>query len=275
MHLIRTFIARFVRLNSKRSAYKFVIKDWTSLPDLDALSRVLASKRFSQNLEPVVMAYPQGKRILVLAPHPDDDIFGAGGVLLKSARSGATVKTICITTGEKNTAGGRVNAREEETKCVTAVLGGEVGFWRYPARSWRINRETQERLQAVIHEWKPDTIFLPFLADDHEDHRRASELFYMTFKGASPKCEIWAYQVYTTVLPNVIVDVTDVMERKLQMMRMYQSQMEKRDWAHYIKGLNALNSRFLKTNEPRYAETFFVVPAYEYITLCKTYFDAL
>jgi len=85
--------------------------------------------------------------------------------------------------------------------------------------------------------------------------------------------EIWAYQVYSTVIPNVAVDITDVIDEKLKLVEIYRSQKRSRDWAHYIKGLNAFNCRFLKTNEPRYVELFFVVPADEYLQLCRLYFQ--
>lgn len=272
MQLINKLTSYVARLNPKRSAYKFVIKDWMHLPDLDALSRVLESKRFSQNLEPVVMDYPEGKRILVLAPHPDDDIFGAGGVLLKSMRNGAKVKTVCITTGEREDTTNIIGVREEESLRVAELLGSEVEFWRYPARRWRVVEEVKDRLLTVIKVLNPNTLFLPFLADDHEDHRRVNQLYYATCKAMTPHCEIWAYQVYSTVLPNVIVDISDVIERKLTLVKMHQSQMEHRDWAHYIRGQNAFNARWLKTSEPRYAETFFVVPAQEYLEVCRRYF---
>ena len=262
----------FAQLNLPRSAYKFVIKDWIALSDLDALSRVLESKHFSQNLEPLPLDHPQGKRILVLAPHPDDDVFGAGGTLLKSIRAGAKVKTVCITSGEQKGAAEIAAVREKETRNAAHVLKNEVEFWQYPARTWRVEEAIEDRLRIAVAQWNPDTVFLPFLADDHEDHRRTSELLDQAFKDASPSCEIWAYQVYSTVLPNVIVDITDVKEEKLRLVAMHKSQMAHRDWVHYISGLNAFNSRFLKTRERRWAEMFFVVPAEEYIDLCRRYF---
>ncbi|MBI4135754.1 PIG-L family deacetylase [Candidatus Uhrbacteria bacterium] len=261
------------RWDPRRAAYKFVMKDWLALSDLGALSRVLESKRFSQNLGPVVMECPQGKRILVLAPHPDDDVFGAGGVLIRSIAAGAKVKTVCITGGEQAGEDETAAVREKETRQAAEVLKNEVEFWQYPARTWRVEEKIKDRLRAIVAQWKPDTIFLPFLADDHEDHRRTSELWYQTFKDASLSCEVWAYQVYSTVLPNVVVDVTEVMEDKLRLVRMHKSQMQKRDWVHYIKGLNAFNVRWLKTREPRYAETFFVVPAKDYVELCRIYYE--
>ena len=84
--------------------------------------------------------------------------------------------------------------------------------------------------------------------------------------------EVWAFQVYSTVLPNIVVDITDVIDEKIRLINYWESIKKSRDWGHYAKGLNAFNSRFLKTNQPRYAESFFVVPAKEYIELCSIYF---
>jgi len=249
-----------------------LISDWKQLSNIDRLSRVLESKWFSQQQKPVVRDYPHCKRILVLSPHPDDDMIGAGGVLLKSLHNGCLVKTICLTTGERVIEGEMVEAREQETTLVSAVSGIVVEFWRYSAHTWTVDAQSIRRFHKVMEEWKPQVVFLPFLADDHEDHRRASELWYEAFKANPMTHEVWAYQVYSTVLSNVVVDVTAVMKEKIRLVRMFVSQMKKRDWAHYISGLNALNSRFLHTAEPRYAEAFFVAPAQEYQALCEQYF---
>jgi len=75
------------------------------------------------------------------------------------------------------------------------------------------------------------------------------------------------------VLPNVVVDITDVMDKKTDLIDLCQARKKSRDWAHYTRGLNAFNSRFLKTNRPGYAEAFFVLPAREYLDLCSLYFE--
>ena len=144
---------------------------------------------------------------------------------------------------------------------------------RYPIKGIKIDKEVITRIRMAHEETKADIILLPFIADDHDDHRRASHLFYEAFKdGAIPHAEVWAYQVYSSVIPNVVVDITDVMGEKMKLVNMWKSQSGERDWGHYIRGLNAVNSRFLKTNEARYAECFFVVPAIEYLKLCGIYF---
>ena len=68
-------------------------------------------------------------------------------------------------------------------------------------------------------------------------------------------------------------DITEEVETKRELVRMWRSVSGNRDWAHYVLGMNAANCRYLSTSEPAYAETFFVVPIEEYLELCRLYFS--
>ena len=70
--------------------------------------------------------------------------------------------------------------------------------------------------------------------------------------------EVWGYQVYSPVIPNVVVDISDVAETKAEAIRMWATQMSRRKLDHYMLGFNAFNTRLLPN--ARYVEAFFVVP---------------
>lgn len=249
-----------------KSNYKFLIKEWSSLEDLDALSAALKSKRFTQNLNPVTISRLKAGRVLFIAPHPDDEIFSSGGALIKMIKSGSRIEVIYLTESAPNI--------EAEAAVVSRQLGTEIRFCRYPKRGIEINEKSVAMMREAQREARPDKIFIPFIADDHADHRMAARLFYESFKDEKVlDVEVWAYQVYSTLIPNVVVDITDVMDEKVRLINLWKTRMGSRDWAHYIKGQNAVNSRFLDTNETRFAETFFVIPAKEYIELCGRYFS--
>ncbi|MDB4349670.1 PIG-L family deacetylase [Omnitrophica bacterium] len=278
---LKRVIRRFLMFRARESSYKFIMKDWTGLKDLRAVSQVLETKRFSQNLEPVIMPKPKAQSALIIAPHPDDDVFSSGGTILKLIQDGCRVKVIYLTSGgEKTYKDGKGGAltdsaakTEEESNEASKALGTDIEFWRYPTRGIDINKESIDRLRKAYRELRPDVVFAPFIADDHDDHRRAIQLFYESFKDSKElDFEVWAYQVYSTVLTNVVVDITEVIDEKIRLVGLWKTRAKSRDWPHYIRGLNALNSRFLKTSEARYAESFFVVPAKEYIELCGRYF---
>jgi LmbE family N-acetylglucosaminyl deacetylase len=254
-----------------RRAYRFLIKDWISLEDLGACSDVIKTMRFSRNLSPIPMDIPVEKRIVVIAPHPDDDILGAGGTLLKAISKGAEVSIIYLTSGKDSMAG----EVERETRDVAKRFGFRTEFLRYPLNRIGLQREVLEHFSSILRSHVPQALFVPFLLDDHDDHRRANQLLLQAYLGGMipERPVIWAYQVYGVVLPNVVVDITGVKQEKALAIRMWQSQQTSRDWAHYILGLNAFNSRFLRSPRASYVEPFFVVPFGEYMNWCSVYFS--
>jgi len=278
---LKQWLKRVIQLNPTKANYKFIIQDWVALQDLDALSRVLETRRFSQNLRPVIMEAPQARKILFISPHPDDDTISSAGTLLHALEKGCKVQVIYLFSGSRQTyqkenpsyLSNDVVRREKEAQIIAARLGINIEFWRFDNETLSLHTETIQRLVNIYEKFQPQCIFLPFFADDNRDHRRSVELFYHAFQDRKLlNVEVWAYQVYSTVIPNVVVDITDRVEEKVELVNLWESQKRNRDWGHYIKGLNAFNCRFLKTNQPRYAETFFVVPAQEYLDLCGLYF---
>ena len=269
---LRSAIAGFEKRMSGRRAYKFVIRDWVGLSDLQAAADVLATMRFSRNLAPQQLPAPAGKRVLVLAPHPDDEMIGPGGTVIQAVAAGCAVRVLYLTSGGANAA-----RREDEARAVADRIGFDTEFLRQPERAFAAGAGGADDLARRIAAFAPDIVMVTFLLDDHDDHRRASELLFRAFEsgGLDRNLEVWAYQVYSAVLPNVIVEITGAHEQKAAAIRMYESQAASRDWAHYALGVNAANSRFLRGNGPaRYAEAFFVVPLHEYARLCGGYFAA-
>lgn len=269
--MLRATVKLLKSLVMRRTAYRFFMRDWRSLGDLDRCADAAATFRHSVNLEPVLMEVPQGKRILVIAPHPDDEILGAGGTLIAAIEHGAKVRVLYLTKGKASQA----ESLMEETAAVAVSIGYETCFLNYYARCLPLDEQTIGALWVEIETFNPQVLMLPFLCDDHDDHRRANHLLWLT-QQAHPlpsDLEIWAYQVYAALIPNVMVDITAMAERKRTAIAGWVSQAGSRDWAHYALGLNAFNSRFLPdATGPRYAEAFFVVPLGDYCELCGHYF---
>ena len=83
---------------------------------------------------------------------------------------------------------------------------------------------------------------------------------------------MWSYQIYTTVLPNVVVDITEEVKFKRKLIKIWKSVRGNRDWAHYVLGMNAMNCRYIPGEKEVYAESFFTLPISEYLELCEKYF---
>jgi N-acetylglucosamine malate deacetylase 1 len=254
-----------------KKAYRFLIRDWMNLPDLEAAANVINTLRFNHNLRSVELDKPPGKRILVIAPHIDDETIGPGGSLYKAIKGGSQVEVLFLTS-DSNPEDKKI--REDEAIYVAEKSGFTVRFLGWNADSIPADSVAVEQFAKAVNDFNPDLLMITFVLDDHDDHRRANEILYKAFSRnlLPPTLDIWAYQVYTAVLANVIIDITSVSEQKKAMIRCYISQMSHRDWANFALGLNAWNSRFLKGRvKAAFAECFFTVPLSEYATLCQKY----
>ena len=216
------------------------------------------------------MEQPRGSRLLVLAPHPDDEIIGPGGTIIKAIAAGARVHVVYMT----EEAGKQGLFRRQEAEKVGRDIGYSAEFLPFQANALPLSHAAAVLLSERIEAFSPHTIFVPFISDDHPDHSKTSQLLVLAVRGArlTSNAEVWAYQVYSSVLPNVIVDVTDVKDQKAAAIRMWTSAMRSRDWAHFALGLNAYNSRLLKgCSKPQFIEAFFVVPLKEYVKYLEGY----
>ena len=262
-------------LFSAKRSYKIWLKDWQGITDLQGTAHVLQTMRASRKLIPVpCLSLPQ-QRLLIIAPHPDDEAIGCGGALLfraKASGAKASGKNDCrllvLTKGRQ----GKSETWQEETKAVCKRIHADPCFLNYEAGKIPLDSES---FMSAIHSFNPQILLLPSLLDDHDDHRRVSHMILNAVsQGAwARKPEIWAYQVYSCVPGNVIIDITEVIAAKKSLINLYEEEMKRRDWAHFSCGQNAYMSRFLPEGGSRcYAEMYFVAPFDDYVALCKLYF---
>ncbi|MCM8542600.1 MAG: PIG-L family deacetylase [Lentisphaeraceae bacterium] len=233
--------------------------------ELKYASELLETKRFYHQLKTIEMVNLDGKKVLVIAPHPDDELFGCGGAIMKSELSEATIFYVTTPGDDEETK----QLIKEEALEVSGELNAKAVF--NVCDPGEISLEI-DSLSELIQEKLPDIIFVPFILDDHDDHRRVNHLLSRLLSRLKINCEIWSYQIYSTLLCNVAVDISAVIEKKKTSMAVYKTVSGDRDWGHYIQGLNAMNSRFLKGENVKYVESFFVLPSNDYIKLCDIYF---
>ena len=168
--MIKKFIKNY--LYSKVN-FKFFIKNYTDLKDLKAISYAIKSMRHRLVIEPY-----ENKRLLkgntiIFAPHPDDEIIGAGGTILKLIKDKTNIHCIYFSS---------TNETSKELKKVTNTLKFSSTELGLTANNFTINDEILNVISDQINLYKPKRIFLPFIFDDHDDHRRVSQIFMELFK---------------------------------------------------------------------------------------------
>lgn len=253
---------------SKRS-YRFFIKNWEGIKDISAARNLVCATRHSKIITPEVINHIDAKCVLIVAPHPDDELIGTGGAVIKCLESGAEVNVLYLTRGSKKLSE-RVCA---EVKEAAEYLGYKQHFLDFYANDIKPTAELLESFSKYIDNLNPDILFIPYILDDHDDHCMASHLLYLSYKDQLKwRGTVWAYQVYTTLPANIYLNITDVIDKKKKSIAFLASQLEKRDWIHYAVGLNAFNSRFSNNINQKYLESYFVIALSDYIFHCKFYF---
>jgi LmbE family N-acetylglucosaminyl deacetylase len=231
---------------------------------------------------PRTVGPPSGRRILVLAPHQDDEIIGAGGTFILCARGGATFEVIYYTDGATPAGGMKPQDvsrwRADEARQVWRRLAGVTPtFWNYPNRADAMAADAPRRLARAIEHFRPDTIFVPVLLEQPVEHRRMTELLLAADRlhRLDSDIEIWGYQITTRLPGNAAVDITSVWRRKYALNRRWATQNAYMDYAHLAMGRDIANTYYLKGRKhPRraaaHAEVFLAFPAPEYLDLARS-----
>ncbi|MEW6102598.1 MAG: PIG-L deacetylase family protein [bacterium] len=202
------------------------------------------------------------EKILVLAPHPDDEAIGCGGTIYKHTKRGGLAKIVYITSSS--------DTRTKEAKKSASVLNvRDFEFWGFSQRGLREEEdELNDRLYIEISSYKPEIIFLPFLIDNHPDHHALNASFQKCCQKGCFKGMVYSYPIWLPVYPNVLIDISDVWEIKKASIESYLSEINTRDYVGMAEGI-ARYWAIVKGRDIKYIETFFRASIKEYCKLWK------
>jgi N-acetylglucosamine malate deacetylase 1 len=200
--------------------------------------------------------------ILVLAPHPDDEVLGCGGTLYKYSAGGDRVVAVFLTSGElglKHLSRDKAwQVREAEAKHAARILGfAQLHFLRQP--DWMLGDHagvTAAALKPLLGAEEPSVIYLPHPDDGHPDHQATLPILRAALKSCRRlKPELLAYEIWTPLTSHdVAVNISQVMPRKLQALRAHRSQLCEFDYVKAVTGLNQFRGAL--AGKCRFAEVF-------------------
>src|ERR1051326_6237189 len=126
-----------------------------------------------------------GERLLVLAPHPDDEVIGCGGVVAQHLNGGRNVRVVVATDGGQ---AGTPAAREGGGRKALALLcgvgnpAGEITFLGYPDRELAARRdELSQRLASILREYRPDLVLVVSPIEFDPAHLALAAPFHAVF----------------------------------------------------------------------------------------------
>lgn len=196
-------------------------------------------------------------KVLVIAPHADDEIIGVGGTIIKHIKNGDRVYVCIVTKGAKPLFSEEtVNTiRRETIECHTKIGIEKTYFLEFPSVMLEsVNRyELNNRISDVIQEVCPNEVYIPHIGDMQKDHQMVTEAAMV---GLRPKYKhrierIYAYEtlsetgwnipnVQNEFIPNVYVDISNEMQEKLKAMECYASQLGTFPEARSLEAIEAL-----------------------------------
>lgn len=200
--------------------------------------------------------------ILVIAPHPDDEVIGCGGVIRLRVLRGERVAAVFLTSGElglkKLPHAKAWKIREAEARKAARILGlAKLHFLRQP--DWMLGdheKATSRALERVLRTEKPDVIYLPHSDDGHPDHQATPPVLRAALRRCRDlKPELLGYEIWSPLHEHdVVVDISSVMKLKLRALRAHRSQLGEFDYVRAVSGLNQFRGAL--TGRCRFAEVF-------------------
>lgn len=196
-------------------------------------------------------------RVLVVAPHPDDEIIGVGGTIAKRTKAGDEVFVCIVTKGQELMfQKDFIEQGRKECRKADAMLGvKKTIFLDFPAvmletvPRYELNRKISEIIQKI----RPDEIYIPHRGDMQLDHQMVVDASMVALR---PKYKhvvkrIYAYETLSETgwnipnatnefIPTVYENITDTYREKLNAINVFQSQLNDFPAARSIGAIEAL-----------------------------------
>jgi len=213
-------------------------------------------------------------KVLVVAPHPDDETLGCGGTLLRHAASGDSVHWLIFTTinEEAGYTPERIEQRANEINEVASNYHFETAT-QLDFVTTRLDTYPKSDLvmavSDVVSNIKPNTIYLPYRNDVHSDHQAVFDAVASctkSFRYPSVR-QVRAYETLsetefsiqpndTGFKPNLWIEIGKFVDQKIEIMKIYKGEMGEHPFPRSEKNIRALATFRGATAGVEYAEAF-------------------
>lgn len=196
-------------------------------------------------------------KILVIAPHPDDEMLGCGGTMIKNIEAGNEVYVCIVTKGPQPMFPIEIveKTRQEARECHRKIGVKNTFFLDFPSVYLEEchRYELNDSLLKVVREIMPDEAYIPHWGDMQKDHQIVADACMVVLRPKyEPKIKrIYGYEtmsetawnapnVQNEFMPNVFVDISETLEAKLKALSFFQTQLSAFPDARSIEAIEAL-----------------------------------
>jgi LmbE family N-acetylglucosaminyl deacetylase len=216
-------------------------------------------------------------KVIIISAHPDDETLGAGGTILKHKKNGDEVHWLIVTDVFENEgfSNDRVLSRKQEIEDVSKLYSfNNVYNLGYP--TMKLNDTTLfelvNKISLIFQEIQPETIYVMNRSDAHSDHRivfdavlSCTKSFRYPYVKKVFMYECLSETEFAPILPervfqpNYFVDISDFLNKKIQIMKIFDSELGEHPFPRSIKNIEALATFRGATIGVNYAEAFQVI----------------
>ena len=230
---------------------------------------------------PGTVSRVHAERVLVIAPHFDDEVLGCSGLLLQLIGEGATVRVLFLSDGSGGVE--EVGNRREyaaRRRNEAATVAGQVGISSFeelglPDGALIEHLEAiSESIGRAVTTFRPDLLLLPSPTEISADHRAAFRALHRLLAPLRPgdplydhtaRLRILLYEVNHPQHPDILVDVGGELAEIQALMALYHSQKELHDYSAAAAGLRRFRTLSLPTGV-RAAEAYRALSLQDFVT---------
>lgn len=219
------------------------------------------------------MKISNGVKILVIAPHPDDEVLGCGGTIAKYSQRGKEIYLCIATKGYRpDWSEDFLKNRPRQIETVNKILGiKKTYFLDYPTVKLDTfsQKELNESVSKIINEVKPDILYIPHRGDLNKDHRLIFETCLIAARPTNLRIKkILSYEVLSETewgrpmepfIPNIYVDISATLDKKIEAMKAYEKELKQYPHPRSPEAIEALAKRRGSEANLRFAEAFVLI----------------
>ncbi|MBL0011809.1 MAG: PIG-L family deacetylase [Nitrosomonas sp.] len=204
---------------------------------------------------------------LVFAPHPDDEVFGCGGAIMRHVEQGVPVRVVVVSDGAHGVSEENITEyilqRQNESIAAARILGyGTPVFWHYQDRQVCYSEKLIRRISKAIRKTGADLVYAPSVFEMHPDHRALGMAVIEAIRRIGKTVRVALYEVGMPLRPNQLLDISDLVTRKTAAMECFVSQNAKQRYDLHIAALNRYRTYTLPASVTA-AEAYILIPAEE------------
>ncbi|MCV6638911.1 PIG-L family deacetylase [Candidatus Albibeggiatoa sp. nov. NOAA] len=206
---------------------------------------------------------PEGE-VLVLAPHPDDEVFGCGGAIMQHVAQGQAVHVVIMTDGQaampyqhETYRDAYISQRQQESLQAAKILGyGKPTFFDISDRHLHSSDALLTQLSDFIVEHNIQHVYAPSIFEIHPDHIALAKIAIELIQSRA-EVQLIMYEVGVPLMPNRLLDLTALWARKKAAMACFNSQLALQNYDKHIEGLNTYRAYTLPQSV-KAAEAYYV-----------------